>query len=366
MKAETKAAMFTRKLEDLTLVRVVRSGLVSMIPILTIGAFALILQTFPAAGYQRFLTTAVGGFLLQLFEFVYKATFGVLSVYMTFSISRAYMKQKADGETVSGGAVLASLLAFFILAGAYLPEFGVDNMGPKSMFLAIITGVGASSLFYTLQRRLRYRALFSTGIDREFNRMLSTLAPIAIVALVFALLNALVVRLFRVDSFHSLLISAFNRLFSAREASFFQGFFFVLLSSLLWFFGIHGSDTLEGVMETYFTPGLAVNQAAVAAGGVPGAVLTKQFFDCFVFMGGCGATICLLIAILAFSRNRARRGLGLAAAIPMIFNINEMMVFGLPIIYNPIMLIPFLATPLVCYSIAYLAVSTGLVPMITN
>ena len=366
MKAETKAAMFTRKLEDLALVRVVRSGLVSMIPILTIGAFALILQTFPAAGYQRFLTTAVGGFLLQLFEFVYKATFGVLSVYMTFSISRAYMKQKADGETVSGGAVLASLLAFFILAGAYLPEFGVDNMGPKSMFLAIITGVGASSLFYTLQRRLRYRALFSTGIDREFNRMLSTLAPIAIVALVFALLNALVVRLFRVDSFHSLLISAFNRLFSAREASFFQGFFFVLLSSLLWFFGIHGSDTLEGVMETYFTPGLAVNQAAVAAGGVPGAVLTKQFFDCFVFMGGCGATICLLIAILAFSRNRARRGLGLAAAIPMIFNINEMMVFGLPIIYNPIMLIPFLATPLVCYSMAYLAVSTGLVPMITN
>ncbi len=285
---------------------------------------------------------------------------------MTFSISRAYMKQKADGEAGSAGAVLSSLLAFFILAGAYLPEFGVDSMGPKSMFLAIITGVGASSLFYTLQRRLRHRALFSTGIDREFNRMLSTLAPIAIVALIFALLNALVVRLFRVDSFHSLLISAFNRLFSARGAGFFQGFFFVLLSSLLWFFGIHGSDTLEGVMETYFTPGLAANQAAAAAGGIPSAVLTKQFFDCFVFMGGCGATICLLITILAFSRNRARRGLGLAAAFPMIFNINEMMVFGLPIIYNPLMLIPFLVTPLACYSIAYLAVSSGLVPIIVN
>ncbi|MBR6890694.1 MAG: hypothetical protein IKN05_06860, partial [Clostridia bacterium] len=57
--------------------------------------------------------------------------------------------------------------------------------------------------------------------------------------------------------------------------------------------------------------GLAVNQAAVAAGAEPTAILTKQFFDCFVFMGGCGATICLLIAILLFSRNRARRGLGL-------------------------------------------------------
>ncbi len=131
MKSETKAAVFARRLEELTLVRVVRSGLVSMIPILTIGAFALILQTFPVAGYQRFLTTAVGGFFLDLFEFVYKATFGMLSVFMTFAISRAYMKQKADGEAVSGGAVLASLLTFFILAGAYLPEFGVDNMEPS-------------------------------------------------------------------------------------------------------------------------------------------------------------------------------------------------------------------------------------------
>jgi hypothetical protein len=140
----------------------------------------------------------------------------------------------------------------------------------------------------------------------------------------------------------------------------------VFASSVLWFFGIHGSDTLEGVMETYFTPQLSANQAAVATGGVPTQIVTKEFFDCFVLMGGCGATICLLIAILLFSRNRARRGLGYAAAFPMIFNINEMMVFGLPIIFNPIMLIPFLVVPLACYTIAYLAISAGLVPMITS
>lgn len=83
-------------------------------------------------------------------------------------------------------------------------------------------------------------------------------------------------------------------------------------------------------------------------------------------MGGCGSAICLLIALLVFSRNRARRGLGLTAAFPMIFNINELMVFGLPIIFNPIMLIPFLAVPLVCYSVAYVALSAGIVPMITG
>lgn len=357
-----------RKTEQLTLVRSVRGGLVSMIPILIIGAFALIGQTLPLGVYQRDVATLAGGFFLQLFELIYGATFGTLSLYMTFFISRAYMKLKADPLAVNGGAEAASILAFFIMAGAYLPGFGTDSMGPKSMFLAILTGLGASALYLALHRffRVRRRYIFSSGIDREFTRMLSTLLPIALTALCFAVVNALVMRFFHVDSFRELLSHGFNALFARIEAGFFQGLFFVLLSSLLWFFGIHGSDTLEGAMQTYFAPGLAANQDAIASGGVPETVLTKEFFDCFVLMGGCGATICLLIAILLFSRNRARRGLGLAAAFPMLFNINELMVFGLPIIFNPTMLIPFLAVPVVCYSIAYVAVSSGLVPMIAH
>ena len=357
-----------RRIENLTIVRAIRSGLINIIPVLIIGAFSLILQTFPLTAWQDFLTTAVGGFLLQLLELVYSATFGVLSLYMTFSISRAFMNLKSDPQTEPFGATIASLLCFFILAGAYLPGFGTDGMGPKSMFLAIITGLGASALYLVLSRGFRRskKYLFSGGADREFNRMLSTLFPIAITALIFALINAIVIRLFDVDSFRMLLARAFNALFSHIGSGFIKGFFFVFLSSLLWFFGIHGSDTLEGVMQAHFTPGLAANQAAIAAGGAPETVLTKEFFDCFVLMGGCGATICLLIAILLFSRNRARRGLGLTAAFPMIFNINELMVFGLPIIFNPTMLIPFLAVPLLCYSVAYAAISLGLVPMISS
>ena len=349
-------------------VRTIRSGLVNMIPVLIIGAFALILQTFPVEEYQRFIATLAGGFVLELLELVYSATFGVLSLYMTIFISRSYMKQKADPDAPMGGALAASVIAFFILAGAYLPDFGKDSMGPKSMFLAILTGLLASRLYLFLFRRThgKRRDLYSAGADREFNRMLATLFPIAGTALVFGLLNALVMRVFHVDSFRMLLIRGFDWLFSQIGRGFFKGFFFVFLSSLLWFFGIHGSDTLEDVMQTTFVPGLTENQAAVAAGEAPTAVLTKEFFDCFVLMGGCGAAICLLIAILVFSRNRARRGLGLTAAFPMIFNINELMVFGLPIIYNPIMLIPFLAVPLVCYSVAYFAISAGLVPMITS
>ena len=370
-KARKGASKFiegVRKVEQSTIVRTVRSGLVNMIPVLIIGAFALIIKTFPIDGYQKFITTFGDGVIYSLFDLIYAATFGVLSVYMTFSISRSFMKSKADPHVVHGGATIASLLAFFILAGAYLPTFSTDSLGPKSVFLAIITGLGASALYLAFDKlfRRRKRTILTPGADREFNRMLTTFFPILCVALVFAVINQLVISIFDRDSFRALLIEAFDTMFAHIPNGFFKGFFFVFLSSFLWFFGIHGSDTLEAVMQAQFVPGLAANQAAVAAGGAPEAILTKEFFDCFVLMGGCGAAICLLIAILIFSRNRAHRSLGYTAAFPMIFNINELMVFGLPIILNPIMLIPFMTVPLVCYSVAYLAISMGWVPMITS
>ena len=81
-----------------------------------------------------------------------------------------------------GGAQIASVLSFFILAGADRPGFGTDGMGPKSMFLAILTGLGASALYLLLCRFFRRRRLFSAGADRVFNRMLTTLFPIGITA----------------------------------------------------------------------------------------------------------------------------------------------------------------------------------------
>ena len=360
------------RMEKLTVVRAICGGLLNITPVLIIGAFALILKTFPVDAYQNFMTTFAGGVLLTFLDFIYSATFGVLSIYMTLAISRAYINIRANDQKEDaipeGGAMIAALLSFFILAGAYSPSFGTNSVGPKSMFLAILSGLGASALYSKLCRvfSFRKRRVYSAGANKEFHVTLTYLLPVALTSIVFALFNLLIVKAFGVDSFRALLLAVFNWLFSFGEVGFFKGFFFVLASSVLWFFGIHGSDALENVMQTYFASGITANQTAVAAGNAPQAVLTKEFFDCFVLIGGCGAAISLLIAILVFSKNKGRRSLGLTAAFPMLFNINEMMVFGLPIIFNPVMLIPFIAAPLACYSIAYAAIASGLVPMITG
>ena len=365
MEQENRLFNFSIKVQSFRLVKAIRDGLVNMIPVLIIGAFALILKTFPVVAYKNFIETFAGGFIYTLFDFIYNATFGMLSLYMTFSISRSYMKLRDEIDIVHGGAIFTSIMAFLILTGSYSEGFILGNMGPKSMLLAIVSGLGASAMYITFSKLLKSkRQVLTSGADRVFNKMLSTLLPTVIVAVSFAFGNVLIIRIFKMDSFHELYITALNKLFSVGETGFLKGFFFVLLSSILWFFGVHGSDALEGVMQEYFVPNLAINQALVEVGQPASEILTKQFFDCFVLMGGCGATICLLFAILLFSKNRARRGLGLGAAFPMAFNINELMVFGLPIIFNPILLIPFLLVPLVCYSISYLALATGIVPMI--
>lgn len=367
-KAASKFQIGMDKMSNLTVVRAIRDGLVVIIPVLIIGAFSLIIKTFPVPAYQTFIKEAMGGFIYNLFDIIYCATFGVLSVYMTISIGVQLMKIHAEKNIEIIGAVIASVISFFILAGVYLPDFGLDATGPKSVFLALLTGLGATELYRQFSKlfRQRRRTFYTTGANRTFNRMITTITPIAIVAVIFTLFNEIVILAFNVGSFKALMVKAFDWMFSFGGAGFGKGFLFVFLSSFLWFFGIHGSDTLETVMQTYFVPGLAANQAAVASGNAATTVLTKEFFDCFVLMGGCGTTICLLIAILIFSKNRARKGLGATAAFPMIFNINELMVFGLPIIFNPIMLIPFMATPLVCYCTAYLAIATGMVPAITG
>ena len=94
--------------------------------------------------------------------------------------------------------------------------------------------------------------------------------------------------------------------------------------------------------------------------------MNKEFFDLFVLIGGCGATFGLLFSIFIFVKRKSIRNLAKISILPMIFNINELMTFGLPIILNPIMFIPFIFAPIIAYTIAYVAIAQGFVPAINS
>ncbi|NCB93492.1 MAG: EAL domain-containing protein [Clostridia bacterium] len=356
---------FMQRMERNTLYRSMHGGLIMLIPVLLTGAFALAFQSLPIPAYTYFIKNFWGGAIYDFFDVVYSATFKMLSIYTTIFIGMSYGREKSTSKKANFGNITASVIAFFILSGSNAESFSFDAVGPKGMFIALCSSLTASAVYWKLKEHLKLKTRrYSDGTEAQFNGALSILPPLVITTVLFALFDAVVCDICEVPCIYQLFIREANALFALPMSELGRAFMYIFMSSSLWFFGIHGSDCLEGVAEQYFIPANAANVEAAAAGLEPANILTKGFIDMFVLMGGCGTAICLLAALLLFSKRRNNRLVTKMSAVPMIFNINEVMIFGLPVILNPIMVVPFLLVPLVSFVSSYFAMMTGLVPLV--
>lgn len=128
----------------------------------------------------------------------------------------------------------------------------------------------------------------------------------------------------------------------------------ILIQQLLWFFGLHGSNILAPVINSIFLALTAENMAAIAAGNTEGInIINSQFLDSYVNLGGSGLTAALMIAMIIKSKSAINKSIRNVATGPAFFNINEPVIFGLPIVLNPIYIIPFILAPMVSAVIAY-------------
>ncbi|MEO1358588.1 MAG: EAL domain-containing protein, partial [Pseudomonadota bacterium] len=130
----------------------------------------------------------------------------------------------------------------------------------------------------------------------------------------------------------------------------------------LWLFGIHGPNALYTVHQHILEPAAQANAAAVASGGQPPFIFTYHFFAVFARMGGSGGTLSLILALLISRRMQRGRKMALVVMLPALFNVNEPLLFGLPLVLNPVYAIPFLLTPVVQILIAYAATVADLMP----
>lgn len=132
-----------------------------------------------------------------------------------------------------------------------------------------------------------------------------------------------------------------------------------LVNQLFWFLGIHGGMVIEGVRGPLSAAGLAENISAVQAGGVATNILTRGFWTSFVVVGGGGITLSLLIAIFIFSKREDHKSIAKFSLIPGICGINEPVVFGLPLVLNPIFAIPFILNSVIAAFIAVVVTNIG-------
>lgn len=355
---------FIKKLGQFPIIQAIRNGLVASIPILLIGSFALILNSLPIPAYQFVIKNYFDGILSDIFYLINHSSFGILSLFITLSISSSYAKLITKDQEVFFGLPVAALLSFLIFSGAFFGRGSLATFGVKGMFTAIFTILTICPLYMFFSRIQKQKpTVFFVDSNYIFNIALTALFPITAIVFISAVFNTVIAHLTGCSGIHELFINFMISLFTGMQNSVQSGVLFLLLSNLMWFFGIHGSNVLDVVSTNIFGSAMELNNARIAAGLAPEMILTKTFIDVFVLMGGCGCTFSMLLAILCFSKRNGAKHIARLAFIPMLFNINEIMVFGFPIVFNPTLFIPFIAAPIAAYLISYTAFITGLVPI---
>ena len=340
-----------------TVARTIRDSLAMVIPILFIGSFSVMLNSFPIGAYQTFLDSFLGGGLRTIILTIQNATVGILALYITAALNFCYMNRKEDGHRMVFrlGSLLCCLNAFFILVGIFTGERDLSLFSGQGVFSAMVAGLLGSFLFRYFEGLFKtQKMVFVDGADSRFNAALHLTLPILCTSLCFAAANYLITVCFGVDSFQHLFMKLMDAIFYRMHRSYSSGLLFTSLTSIMWWFGIHGNNVLNQVAEDMFTT------------VIPGEIVSKSFIDTFVNMGGTGCTIGLLLALFIHGRRSSTKKLAGMALLPGVFNIGEMMVFGFPVIYNPPMLIPFVLSPMLCFSNAYLLTKTGFMPLVTT
>lgn len=343
----------------------VRNGFTYMIPLVFIGSFALVLLSLPIDAYQNFMTSIFGDGWRNILLNIRNGTFNSFSLIAVISISYAYTREINEYRDYVSPVIASStsLASFIALSGIYEEGFTLSHFGVIGIFVALFVALLSSELFrrLTTVRFFRIR-MFTDGANPNFNSAISLFIPAAVTIGLFAVINEAFDFFLNIADIQTFISESLSQLFYHIQSEFLRGFLFILFIHVFWIFGIHGSNMLESAAQSTFVPALGVNADLVTAGLPPTEILTKTFFDTFVLIGGCGSILCLVVAIFIAGGNKSQVRLAKLSAIPVLFNVNELMVFGIPIVLNPVYVIPFLFVPLVTTTVSYLAMRWGLVP----
>lgn len=352
------------KFDNSRSISAIRRGFIMVIPILMLGSFALLLKEFPINLYQKLIREVFSGAFLKMLNFIYDATLGMISVYIALVVSVKYVRMERLSNNYIYVCGLTSVASFFILAGVGTDGIETGVLGVKSIFVAIFCGIFVSKLFVLIIENLAIPfRLYADGVDMEFNDAVIAMIPCITIVALFSIGNYLVCQVFGVKSSLDFYIHIISGIFKGWGTPFINGFIIVIISGLMQFIGIYSNDILENLSNNVISA--SIYKGINTAEGTTN-ILSREFIEVFVLIGGCGTAICLLITIFIFGKRKINRSIAKISGIPTLFGFNQILMFGYPIIFNPYLLAPFLVAPMVAYCVSYLAFYFGLVPMITH
>jgi PTS system cellobiose-specific IIC component len=356
---EEKLAPSVIKFTENKYISAVRQGFLVSIPIMIIGSVFLIIWLFPVKGWDQVLGE-FGGYLGTMVS----VTFGLLGMVVSFTIAY-YLARNLEIEPVLPG--IFSLLGFMLLSPPTTLESGsyisTAYLGAPGLFSAIILGLLAPSIlhFFT-EHRITIR--MPEGVPESIVATFASIVP----GLVFLTAVWLIRVVLNLDV-HAFILKILSPLVVAGDSVWAVNIE-VLINRVAWSVGIHGYAVVQSVAAPFWTMAAAANAEAASAGLPIPHIGTSQFLDGLALWSG--STTWPVVAILLFSRLRSFRALGRLNAPIGFFNIWEPIMFGLPIILNPLLIIPFILTGIWGATFAWIMVAIGwvtvpyvVIPLIT-
>jgi len=337
--------------------RALRDGILLSMPLIIIGSFFLILGNLPINGYTDWLAKIE---LAPVFNKIVNGSFGLMAIIAVFGIARS-LADHYEVDGVSAGVV--ALASFVIVTPDVVAKTGSGIpyafVGSGGLFVAILIGLISTEIFrFFVQKNFTIK--MPEGVPVAVEKSFAALIPGFMVILVWSLVY-LLLGLAGVDNIHTLLTGILGKPLGALGSSLWGTLIIIALNSLFWFVGIHGANTINPVIQPIWLQNTDANRIAFQAGHALPHIVTNEFMMNFVWMGGGGTTIGLVICLWLFARSKNNKAMGSLSVAPGVFNINEPVLFGLPVVLNFKLLIPFVLTPMVTAVITYFSMATGLV-----
>lgn len=334
----------------------VRDTYVVLLPLTFFGVAATVLGHLPSTTWQRALDGAFGPHWHVVLDQVVAATYGLFGLALAVTLAPAFARRLNAGNALPLPATWLALsgMVNFMLCVGVGPQPGLADLGQGATLLGVAVG-SATPLLLGLQRRLGTPRLLRLGYETDpvFAHALRATLPLVIAGTGMLLLAHAGAALM------GWLAGAWAQLVHDLRQSGSHGSALTLVlvatNQLLWSVGIHGGKVLDRWLPDLFVPAGAPFDPALA---------WRPLIDNFVHLGGSGATLGLALALLLATREGPQRRLAQLSLLPSLLNINELLVFGLPVVLQPLYLLPFVAVPLLLAAMALAAVQLAGLPLL--
>lgn len=329
-----------------TYLSAIRAGMVSVVPLTIIGGLFIIVSYLPVSGWDKLVAPH-----LQLLKIPVTATFGLLSVFVCFAIGYELGKLLKQEAMVS--ATLATLIFLMVQLQLKDLSFNMENLGSKGLFTAVLIALVSVRVQKFFNDRNLVIKLPENVPPIVYESFLS-LSPLFFLVVFFWLIRFVL----GLDIDH-LVQTAFKPLVFALNTL--PGILlYAFLVTMLWSVGINGDNAMDAVVAPIFLQYLTANVEATTHGQPLPYVTAYGFFTAFVNVGGTGATIALAL-IMWNSKEPGYRKVSRLSLPTQIFQINEPIFFGFPIVLNPVFMIPYVLNALLLTAGTYLLMSWNII-----